>query len=353
MSKIPAKVVYDKYNKKFSGRINLKPTNYISTPKHYAEIPPDIHPIQYQPKPQLLSTVGRPPTDYRPPTKPDHYGNNNNVPDYARYTNSPVHKPDYKEVYKPPQIKPSNYKYSDYKDRPEHRPSPQYRPPTNYRQPQTEYNPNYNAIRPSPLLNNQNGHSRNVYPNPYYKGDQPTNDPPVRFYSDRPKTPTYNQPNNNQFNSQFSIEHDSRPPNRPVNGQFNQPSNQNRPDYNQFNNNRLLHNQHQSNRNRLENNRRERPVNSRENSNQRNFEPVHHSRIPFRPIHNHQFNAGHYDDAKAANRVQPYTPDDEIEFINLNDLSLFNGKMPDFKLLQHTKISHDIPVANNYNRYSL
>ena len=255
-NKIPAKVVYDKYNQKFSGRINLKPIKYLSTPKHYAEIPEHVRPIEY--RPTMKPTYAIDPSIRNKPIINNNYQNNNQNP-------------------------------SDFNRHSDERPT--YRPINKFNNHQN------NQPKQHIAYNNNLNNSRFIYPNRYNQ-EVPRNQR-TQYYSDAPKYPIYNQFNNNEYNNQLNKNQLNNYNQRP---QFNQETNP------QFTNQR-------------------------------------------KPFYNNQFNenqfnnAGHY-------KNQLNKPTKEIELINLNDIepSLFNdGYKPDFKLLQHSVISHDIPSYNTYN----
>ena len=399
-NRIPAKVVYDKYNKKFTGRINLKKANFVPTAKHYADIPKHVQPIEYQARP-TESSVG-PTVRNRPTYKPVYKPVYNPIP-------KPIHKPIYKSpvANKPAQTKPldNSYERPVQNNKPVYKPAyqPVYNKPINHKpisnrpvnnmpintnpiKPlhQNHYQPNndYNRYRQEvpvfqiqpvdrPIIDqrpqfvshfNPSNNPKDVRPNEYQQAPR-TNSRPSQFYSERPANfvnrPQNNQPNrfNNQFNyeppkNQFNRPNDDlrfayRQPNRtPFNGQNNQIGGQFRPNQPSNPNNQAnMFGYHQPNANQF---------------NKFNQFGAFNEKPPFRreinkypqtkPPYNSQFdNAGHYDhnyDFSDSDKVIPLQPNnkDDLELIDLNDLSLFNGKMPDFKLLQKTVISHDIPT---------
>lgn len=295
-NKIPAKVVYDKYNQKFSGHVNLKPTKRPPISLHYANIPKEITPIEYQRKPIN--------------------SNNNFIKPIQRPIEHPVNREEYRPIYNNQVIN-----------------RPTYRPVYN------DYNSNnYEDVNLKRPIYNE----RNKFKEPEY--DRMNNHSPV----EQPKQPEYRPIYNNQINR--PVNHPNQIANHMPNKQDNlrfiypsrhknedeEPRNDYRPVY--YNPNQPIYYNQFINHDQNNNNNQ---YNLQHNLNDKRSQYENNNLINLNQGNNQFNNAGHY------NRIN-LKPTKDIELINLNDirpnLSLFNNKLPDFRLLQNTVISHDIPL---------
>lgn len=413
-NRIPAKVVYDKYNQKFSGRVNLKKVNFVPTAKHYADIPNHVQPIEYQARPTaptIDTTVRNRPT-YKPIYQPIYNSPVANKPEHTKpidnynrsvYNNKPAYSKalNDKPFYVRPIYKPVNNPVNNPINNPVNNPinnKPINNPP-HYAQPKNDYSRHKAPVfqmrpidrpiidqRPQFVSHFVPTNSRDTRPNEHQPAPRP-NSRPAQFYSNAPVNPVNRQPASqpNRFNNQFNYEPPKNQFNyQPPRNQFNyepprsnyqnsypnrassQPPFGHQPSRIPFNN---LNNQisgpfrynqpsappssgnlfgySQPNRNQFNQfaGFRPPPQFRREANNRPQAKPPINARE--KPLYSAQFdhNAGHYDFSDSdKNPVLPLQPNkQDVELIDLNDLALFDGKMPDFKLLQNTVISHDIP----------